>query len=712
MKYNKKFIESQEVKDIASRYKVSLLLASILVRRGITRPEDLKFYLQDEIKYLHNPFLFHQMEDAVDRILDAASEGERVLVFGDRDADGITSTVLMTDMLSELGIVDPFWKLPEGDEEYGLTFGAVDFAVENDITLIITVDCGISTKDEIAYAAEKSIDVIVLDHHTAPAELPECTAIINPKVPDCGYPFRDLAGCGVVAKLIWALEFSRTSYYNKNVTLLNIVPGPDGCFIFNAKKLYNLVEVAQITETVVPGVITSLESTRLMDFFSGSVIITFGAQNQKRFFRAAFPQVDLETLDLAPEVYKLFPILSGMGLLKMRELSHDSRYSSKEITELDVLLSLFKLLLYKKYPALSDEYEKRLPLVALGTIADLMPLKDENRILVKQGLKHLKTSKNHGLNWLLYEQKMMDKSITVTDVSWYLTPVINASGRQGKPYIAVKFFKSTTPSEIEMLGKELFDLNKQRKKEGEEYLNLLTHSARKSFEDFSSSLVLTGGKGVPRGITGILASKFSNYFNVPAIIYTVMENKVVGSIRSVRGYSIMPLLDYCDEVFMDHGGHDFAGGFSLDVSNLERFKNKVNQYIEEIGINIQDEPAVEIDAELHYGYLTLDNILDVVPRLAPYGEGNKPLIFLARKLVIKNIEPFGQNKVGNLRLSLSAGENNLWQAVYWGNGDRAGRDLNIGDTVDAIFNVRNNYFRYKESPQLVIKEIEKEILIK
>ena len=131
MKYNKKFIESQDVKDLASRYKVSLLLASILVRRGITRPEDLKFYLQDEIKYLHNPFLFHQMEDAVDRILDAASEGERVLVFGDRDADGITSTVLMTDMLTELGIADPFWKVPEGDEPYGLTPEAVDYAAES-----------------------------------------------------------------------------------------------------------------------------------------------------------------------------------------------------------------------------------------------------------------------------------------------------------------------------------------------------------------------------------------------------------------------------------------------------------------------------------------------------------------------------------------------------------------------------------------------------
>ncbi|MBO7429927.1 MAG: single-stranded-DNA-specific exonuclease RecJ [Spirochaetia bacterium] len=705
MRYNKKFIESQDVKDLASRYKVSLLLASILVRRGITVPEELKFYLQDEIKYLHNPFLFHQMEDAVDRILDAVSEGERVMVFGDRDADGITSTVLMKEMLADLGIANPFWKVPEGDEPYGLTPEAVDYAAANDITLIITVDCGISNKEEIAYATEKSIDVIVLDHHTAPAELPVCTAIINPKVPDCGYPFRDLAGCGVVAKLIWALEFSRTSYYNKNVTLLNIVPGPDGCFIFNAKKLYNLVEVAQITETVVPGIITSMESTRLMDFFSGSIIITFGAQNQKRLFRTVFPQVDLETLDLAPEIYKLFPSLTGMGLLKMRELSHDSRYSSKETTELDVLLSLFKLLIYKKYPALTDGYEKKLPLVALGTIADLMPLVNENRILVNRGLMHIAKHSSKGLHWLLCEQKIIDRNITVTDVAWYLTPIINASGRMGVPSKAVNFFKSSDSAEVESLGNELLSLNKQRKKQGEDYWGLLTHSAKESFEEYSSSLVFTGGKGVPRGITGILASKFSGYYNAPSIIYTIMDDKVIGSVRSVRGYSIMPLLDYCKEVFLDYGGHDFAGGFSLMAANLEMFKKKIVSYVDEVGIDIPDKPLQEIDAELPKGYLTED-ILDVAQKLNPYGECSPPLVFLAKRLVIKTLDIVGQKEVGHIKFSLDAGAN-IWPAIYWNSSDRAGRDLNVGDTVDAIFRVDYNYFRNKSTPQLVIIDMEK-----
>jgi len=442
-----------------------------------------------------------------------------------------------------------------------------------------------------------------------------------------------------------------------------------------------------------------------MDFFSGSLIITFGAQNQKRLFREVFPQVDLETFDLAPEIYKLFPSLSGMGLLKMRELSHDSRYSSSEITELDVLLNLFKVLLYKKYPGLSEEYENRLPLVALGTIADLMPLVNENRILVNRGLMHIATYNSKGLHWLLCEQKIIDRNITVTDVAWYITPIINASGRMGVPSKAVNFFKSTDSAEVEKLGNELLSLNKQRKKQGEDYWGLLTHSAKESFEEFSSSLVFTGGKGVPRGITGILASKFSGYYNAPAIIYTVMEDKVIGSVRSIRNYSIMPLLDYCRDVFLDYGGHDFAGGFSLVSSNLEMFKKKVNTYVEEVGIDIPEKPYPEIDAELPKGYLTED-ILDVAQRLNPYGESNPPLVFLAKRLVIKTMDIVGQKEVGHIKFTLDSGAN-IWPAIYWNSSDRAGRDLNLGDTVDAIFRVDYNYFRNKTTPQLVIIDMEK-----
>lgn len=705
MKYNKKFVDSQEVKSLASKYKISLLLASILVRRNIKKPEEVKFYLQDDVKYLHNPFLFDQMEDAVDRISAAAAEGEKAMIFGDRDTDGISSTVLLIEQLGAMGI-DVSWKVPEGDEPYGLTMEAVEKAAEKDVTLLITVDCGISNLKEIKRASELSIDTIIIDHHTAPAEIPECFAVINPKIQGCGYPFRDLAGCGVAAKLIWALEFSKTNFYKKNISLLNIRPGNGGSYIFEAVKLYNMAEISRISETIVPGILKGISSTRLADYFNGSLIITFGAKNQKRIFSEIFSKsVELETFDLAPTVYELFPAFTGMGLLKMKEISRDSRYSSEETGEIDILFSLFKSVIFKKYPSLSEDYEKILSMAALGSIADLMPLNNENRIIVKKGLKNISSTENRGLRELLCRQKIIEKEITANDIAWNISPVINASGRMGVPSKAVNLFLNKDIKEVKELTDEIIALNKQRKKLGDDYWEKLMPSAKESCEDFGSSLVCAGGKGVPRGITGILASRFANFFNVPVIIFANLDDKVIGSIRSIRNYSITDLMDFCSEFFLDYGGHDFAGGFSMPFSNLEGFRKKLAKYVEEVGIDIPDKEPLEIDAELPEGYLS-EEILEAVEKLNPYGEGSLPLIFLAKRLLIRTLEIVGQKEIGHVRLSLDSGKN-IWPAIYWNSSERAKRDFDIGDKVDAIFKIENKFFRGRTTPQLVILDMER-----
>ena len=183
MEWNKKKIDSDSVKDLSDRYGIDLLTASIFYRRGITEAEDLKFYLESDLRYTHNPFLFEEMEDAVDRILQAADEGEKVKIFGDRDVDGITSTVILKTGLASIGI-DAAWSLPEGNDPYGLTMEGVDKFASEDGSLLITVDCGISNIKEIEYAREKGIDSIVIDHHLPSDEIPSAVAIINPKSKD------------------------------------------------------------------------------------------------------------------------------------------------------------------------------------------------------------------------------------------------------------------------------------------------------------------------------------------------------------------------------------------------------------------------------------------------------------------------------------------------------------------------------------------------
>jgi single-stranded-DNA-specific exonuclease len=215
MIWDKKDVPGELVKDLAARYGCDLLTASILARRGVTSGEEIRYFLEDDPLFLRNPFELPGMEDAVDRILAAKEEGEKVLVFGDRDVDGITGTALLTGRLREMGL-DVEWRIPVGDEAYGLSRSAVeDFAAQAG-GLIITVDCGISCAAEIAFAGELGIDVIVTDHHNPPETLPEALTIVNPKLANSEesgpvYPFRDLSGCAVAYKLLSALRFAQKS---------------------------------------------------------------------------------------------------------------------------------------------------------------------------------------------------------------------------------------------------------------------------------------------------------------------------------------------------------------------------------------------------------------------------------------------------------------------------------------------------------------------
>jgi single-stranded-DNA-specific exonuclease len=251
MQWKKSPVSPKEVRNLHERYNVSLLSAAILARRGISGRNDVKFFLENDLSFLHNPFLFDDMETVVDRIQSALDEKEKIRVFGDRDVDGITSTALLVSELSSMG-ADVSYKLPEGDEPYGMTIAGVDQAMEDGVTLIITVDCGISNFDEIAHASECGIDTLVLDHHLSDDKLPAAMAIIDPKVQGSGYPFEHLAACGVVSKVIWALRFAQTPFYHENCILLHAQPG-NGTVLIQAVRLENLMEIDRVREEINPG---------------------------------------------------------------------------------------------------------------------------------------------------------------------------------------------------------------------------------------------------------------------------------------------------------------------------------------------------------------------------------------------------------------------------------------------------------------------------
>lgn len=701
MNWTKGDIDASEVKRISRQYGVDLLTAAIMVRRGVNLPEEIKFYLENELTFTHNAFLFEEMEEAVDRILMAVDEGEKLRIFGDRDVDGITSTVLLSEHLRSMGL-EVSWSLPEGDDPYGLTMKAVDKMYEQGETLLITVDCGITNFKEIAYAREKGIDTLVVDHHNTSEQLPSALAIVNPKVPDCSYPFDGLAAVGVVAKLIWALRFAKTDLYHEELVLLNLRPG-NGTVVFEAVKLENMVEQDRIVENYVPGLVR-FEQTRLSDFLIGRQILVYDRQVQERYLKELFgEEIEIGVIDVAEQLWSIYPSLRNESLLRIRERSRSNRYDGGQQGEIDTLVNLFGAYVYKRYPELSEGYEEILDLVALGTLADMMPLVNENRILVRKGMKQLSDAKRGAVHDLLFRQKLLGKRLSTSDVGWQISPVINATGRLGVPERAAQFFFESDPNRRSSMADEIVSLNKERKKLGEAAWKKVLPLARKSFEEHGERFVLVYERSIHRGVTGIIASRLVQMFGVPSAVIASLDSHLVGSVRSVKGVNVKNFLGRFSDIFLDYGGHDMAAGFSLKHDQRELLFERMKQEIPSLQASDAEEQTLKIDAEIPPAYMK-PSLIDLVERFEPFGEKSPPLVFLLKGARIAEINPIGKPDPVHLRMLIESGEHK-WPAVFWRAADRVGEDFSLGDQVDLAFRLGRNYFQNREQMQLTILDL-------
>ncbi|MDR3335844.1 MAG: single-stranded-DNA-specific exonuclease RecJ [Treponema sp.] len=705
MIWEKKEIPQELVKDLSAKYGCDLLTASILARRGLTGGEEIRYFLEDDLRYLRNPFEFSAMEDAVDRILAAKEEGERVLVFGDRDVDGITSTALLTSCLSGLGM-EASWRLPVGNDPYGLSVEAVEECVQNSITLIITVDCGISCIAEIEKANELGIDVIITDHHNPQETLPPALAIINPKLQDSSYPFRDLAGCGVAYKLASALRFAlKSGLYGHSVCLLNTRPSNDA-YIIEAVKLRNLVVTGRVTETVVPGMV-NISGTRLPAFLEGHEIFVWDAQLQKKNIAKIFGSaVEVGMFDMAEEIGKEIPQTAGKSLLRLREVSRIAKYSPKAAEELDVFINLFTTFFQRRERHFTGEDSRDLQLAALGTIADIMPLRDENRIIVRSGIASLEKTPRPGLQDLLFKLSLAGKHLGAGDISWQLCPAINAAGRMGNPDMAAKLLMEEDPKTRDTLAAGIIGMNEERKKLGEEIWTIVEPLAAESLELFGEKLVMAAGENIARGVTGIMANRLANRFKTPALVVSFIGEIATGSFRSARGYELRPLLESCSEFFIDWGGHNFAAGFSLEMANWEAFLERLKLASRTIELGeAEKENTVTVDAELPQAYLTPD-IFKTVDRFEPYGEENSPLVFMAKGLRVADLSFIGKSEAKHVKLTLDAGKYK-WPAVYWQAADKVKKEFDLEDKVDLVFQVNRNFFNGIETPQMIITDLKR-----
>ena len=711
MKWDKKEISPEQVKEISAKYGCDLLTASILARRGHSQGDSIRYFLDDDILSLRNPFAMDGMEDAVERILAAKEEGEKVLIFGDSDVDGITGTALLAGYLESIGM-DVTWRIPTGDESYGLSLEAVEDFAAKDGTLIITVDCGISRFSEIKRAGELSIDVVVTDHHEPQEELPEALVIINPKLKDSSYPFKNLAGCGVAFKLVSALRFAqRSELYGQQICLLNTRRENDA-YIIEAAKMRNMNVTRTLTEAVVPGKI-SISDTRLPEFLQGQQILVWDAALHKQAFTKLFGNsIEIGMLDIAPQISAEIPQTSGQSLLRIKELSKIAKYSDKELGELDVFINLFTSYVRLRDKKLANPADENadLQLAALGTIADVMPLLDENRIIVRRGIEALAKKPGKGLSELLYKLDLAGKHFETKDISWKLCPAINAARRMGNSKVAAELFFEKNPAEREKLAAELAAMNEDRRELEEETWVNIEPMAYKSFEEHNKNLVLVFGRNINKGITGLIAQRAARSFNVPAIAICEGAGVYTGSLRSARGYNGCALLEHCSEFFIDYGGHKAAAGFSISMAsgNWELFLERIKSLSQDIEFEKEDdEESLQIDAELPQDYLTPENIFKLIDQFEPYGKENEQLVCMSKNLTVLDINFIGKPESKHVKMTLDAGKYKL-PALYWQSADRViNKEFGVNDKVDIVFNLNRDYYKGNETPHLMILDLKR-----
>ncbi|MCR4742851.1 MAG: single-stranded-DNA-specific exonuclease RecJ [Treponema sp.] len=706
----KKPITKEQILPLCNKYGIDQILASIFVRRGITQGKDIMYYLEDDFRFTHQAFLLPNMEDAVERILQAKEEEEKVLIFGDSDVDGITSTAILYNQLKNMGI-ETYWKVPCGDEPYGLTIDAVKEYAQKEVSLIITVDCGISCFDEVAFANQMGIDVIVTDHHNPQEKLPEAILIIDPKLEDSTYPFKDISGAAVAFKLASALRYSSTDFYDSEIAIFDICEDlENNRYLINCLKIKNNVKIKEISEVIEIGK-TSIYDLRFPQFLQSTMIYAWDAKKTKDILRQIFgSNIDFNIYDLHSQVESLIPSIKNKSILELQEKSLLTKYEVEEKSRINTIyniyLSFCRAIFINKYPKLYKEERYDLQLVALSSLADIMPMKNENRIFVKKGVESIKKDgPRPGLAELFIEMGISTpgyENLNSLEMSWKINPVLNSTGRLGHPDISVKLLLSQDSKERVLLAKEVIALNDERKNLVLETAYKVQEKAKESIEEHQNKVCLVVDPVIKPGLTGLFANKLMSDFNLPAIAITFSDDICIGSIRSKGTLIATDFLNSFGDFFINHGGHNFAAGFSFERGKLEAFLQGVKERLPQISENL-GESQIEIDAEIPSQYFT-EEVFNLIDIFEPYGNENSELTFLTKEANLFEAEMRGSKAPYSLKMNFNMGKIKV-PAMLWNQGERLNNDIKISQNYDIIYKISKNYFRGNITKQFEIIKI-------
>lgn len=571
------------VSKIAKDLRINPIIAKLLYSRGYTDVASVKAFLYMEKELLCNPFDMKDMDMGVERIRIAVKKKEKITIYGDYDVDGVTSVCTLYLYLKKLGADVDYYIPNRAGEGYGVSVSAINQLKDNGTKLIITVDTGITAIEEVTYAKSVGVDFLITDHHECHNDIPKASAVINPHRPDCHYPFKELAGVGVVFKLLCAYE-----------------------------------------EKV-------------------------------------------------------------LGLKRRVAAEH----------------------IFREYA----------DIVAIGTIADVMPIKSENRLIVSFGLNMIESTKRPGLIALMEasmqkdskhnERKRKRTKITSGYIGYNIAPRINAAGRVRSASMAVELFLSENMTKAADLAEQLCAANKERQAEE----NKITQEAYEKIEKLGLSddpVIVLDSDGWHHGVIGIVASRITEKFARPTILVSFEgngedksdEDMGKGSGRSIKGLNLVNALCHCDDLLSKFGGHELAAGLSVTRGNLVAFRNKINDYARN-NLSAEDMiPTVEADLEIPFSNIDI-SLAEDLQALEPYGVGNPMPTFYTKGVTVNEITSISEGK--HTRFSFGEGRGSVSAMFFANSPDSLG--IYNGDKVDIIYNLDINEWLGRRTVQLNIKDI-------
>lgn len=566
------------INEISAALGVSSVCAKLLYSRGYRTVESATDFIQKNGLSIYDPFRLADMKPAAQRIIEAVKNSEHVAIYGDYDVDGVSATAVLFLYLEELNPdMELGYYIPDRFAEgYGMSSDTIDMLAEKGVSLIVTVDTGITAIDEVERAKALGIDVVVTDHHECREVLPDAVAVVNPHRADSEYPFRELAGVGVAFKLVMAIE----------------------------------------------------------------MLLSDGDTNG----------------------------------------------------------------------AIRRVYEKFADLVTLGTIADVMPMVDENRNIIHYGLMKIKNNPRPGIRALLEKAGTAPEKCNTTSISFGVAPRINAAGRMKHASHALELMLISEEDDLESadaLAEALCEYNKERQDEEQRILEQVYKKVEETHDFDNDKVIVVSDDSWHLGVIGIVASKVTERYGMPTILITFNDRENNGSSfdvgrgsgRSVGGVDLVSLLSAASEYLVKFGGHELAAGLSITRADVDDFRRAVNEYVRSIETEDMWTTSVNADCELCGADVNMKCAEDIA-LLEPFGTGNPTPFFFMRDVAIVKSYPIGGGK--HIKFVFEK-DGAVFNAVMFGASYEV-FNYNVGEKLDIMFNVDINEYNGYRSVQLIVRE--------